>query len=101
MTTMQQVEDDGLDTVGIGLPERGVPMPRIGGFLGRLRRTLERLEVGMSVQLLNVSQKQERYIRQRMPTLATELSAKFSVRVASNLRDRSSAKRTLRVYRTE
>lgn len=76
-------------------------MPRVGGFLGRLRRTLERLEVGMSVQLLNVSEKQERYIRQRMPTLGTELQAKYSVRVASHLRDRGASKRTLRVYRTE
>lgn len=100
MTTKQQIEDDGLDAVGIGLPERGVPMPRMGGFLGRLRRTLERLEIGMSVQLLNVTLKQERYIRQRMPALGEELGAKYSVRVADHMRDRSH-KRTLRVYRLE
>ena len=75
-------------------------MPRMGGFLGRLRRTLERLECGMSAQLLNVSLKQEKYIRQRMPALGGELGAKYSVRVADHVRDRS-AKRTLRVYRIE
>jgi hypothetical protein len=100
MNQQQQDEDGGLDDVGIGLPEKGVPMPRTGGFLGRLRRVLERLEVGMSAQLLNVSLKQERYIRQRMPTLAREMDAKYSVRVADRVRDRSS-KRTLRVYRVE
>lgn len=100
MGTKQQVEDDGLDDVEVGPPERGVPMPRAGGFLGKLRRGLERLEVSMSLALLNVSHKQERYIRQRMPLLAAELNAKFSVRVADHKRDRS-AKRTLRVYRIE
>jgi hypothetical protein len=100
MNNKQQDEDNGLEGIGIGLPERGVPMPRSGGFLGRLRRTLERLEVGMSAQLLNVSIKQERYIRQRMPTIGREMDAKFSVRVADRVRDRSS-KRTLRVYRVE
>lgn len=100
MNTVQQAEDDGLDAVGIGPIERGVPMSRAGGFLGRLRRTLERLEVGMSCTLLNVSQKQERYIRQRMPTLGKSMQAKYSVRVADKLRDRS-AKRTLRVHRIE
>jgi len=54
----------------------------------------------MSAQLLNVSLKQERYIRQRMPTLGRELTAKFSIRVADHVRDRS-GKRTLRVYRVE
>jgi hypothetical protein len=97
---MQHNEDDGLDGIGIGPVERGVPMPRAGGFLGRLRRTLERLEVGMSATLLNVSLKQERYIRQRMPTLAREMEAKYSIRVADHVRDRAS-KRTLRVYRVE
>jgi len=100
MTTMQQDETEGLDGIGIGLPERGVPLPRTGGFLGRLRRTLERLEVGMSATLVNVTLKQEQYIRQRMPTLGREMDAKYSVRVADRVRDRSS-KRTLRVYRVE
>jgi hypothetical protein len=100
MNHEQHDEDNGLQGVGIGLPEKGVPLPRVGGFLGRLRLTLERLEVGMSAQLLNVSLKQERYIRQRMPSLAREMGAKYSVRVADRMRDRSS-KRTLRVYRVE
>jgi hypothetical protein len=97
---MQHDELEGLDGIGIGLPERGVPMPRTGGFLGRLRRTLERLEIGMSATLINVTIKQERYIRQRMPTMGREMQAKYSVRVADRVRDRS-GKRTLRVYRVE
>lgn len=100
MNQLQQDEESGLDDVGIGLPEKGVPLPRTGGFLGRLRRVLERLEVGMSATLVNVSLKQERYIRQRMPTLGREMEAKYSVRVADRVRDRST-KRTLRVYRVE
>jgi hypothetical protein len=73
MNQQQHDEGDGLEDVGIGPIERGVPLPRAGGFLGRLRRTLERLELGMSAQLLNVSLKQERYIRQRMRiTCATD-----------------------------
>lgn len=100
MNQEQHDEDDGLESIGIGPIEPGVPLPRAGGFLGRLRRTLERLEVGMSAQLLNVSLKQERYIRQRMPTLGRELNAKYSIRVADHVRDRAS-KRTLRVYRLE
>lgn len=99
-TKQQEEEDTGLDNIGIGPIERGVPLPRAGGFLGRLRRTLERLEVGMSAQLLNVSLKQERYIRQRMPTLAREMQARYSIRVADHVRDRT-GKRTLRVYRVE
>lgn len=98
MNTKQQVEDDGLDEVQIGPIETGVPFPRTGGFLGRLRRGLERLEVGMSFTLLNVSLKQERYIRQRMPGLGKDFNAKYSVRVVDRIRDRS-AKRTLRVHR--
>lgn len=101
MNTKQQTEGGGgLDEIAIGLPEDGVPMPRVEGFLGRLRRTLERLEVGMSVELLNVPIKREKYIRQRMPTLGKELGAKYSVRVSSHVRDRST-KRSLRVWRTE
>lgn len=95
-----QDEDDDLGNIGIGPIESGVPLPRSGGFLGRLRRTLERLEVGQSCRLLNVAIKQERYIRQRMPALAKSMGAKYSIRVADKLRDRSS-KRTLRVHRLE
>jgi hypothetical protein len=93
-------DDDDLSSVGIGPIETGVPLPRSGGFLGRLRRTLERLEIGNSCKLINVSLKQERYIRQRMPALAKSMDAKFAIRVADHLRDRSS-KRTLRVHRIE
>lgn len=99
-TTVQQDEDTGLDSVAIGPIESGVPLPRIGGFLGRLRRTLERLEVGMSTTLLNVTLKQERYIRQRLPGIGRDLNAKYSLRVADHLRDRS-GKRTLRCHRVE
>lgn len=100
MNNKQQVEDNGLDGVAVGAIERGIPFPRTGGFLGRLRRALERLEVGMSFTLMNVTLKQERYIRQRMPALGKDFDAKFSVRVADHVRDRS-AKRTLRVHRIE
>ena len=91
-------EGDAMDDVGIGPIEAGVPLPRADGFLGRLRRTLERLEVGMSVALLNVSIKQERYIRARLPSVGKEMEARYSVRVQDHKRDRS-AKRTLRIHR--
>jgi len=93
-------EDDALDSVGIGPIETGVPLPRKHGFLGRLRLTLERLEVGNSVQLLNVTFKQEKYIRARVPSLGASMSAKYSVRVADGARDRS-GKRSLRIHRIE
>lgn len=84
----------------IGLPERGVPMPRQGGFLGKLRQAVERLEVGMSLTLHHVSWKQEKYIRQRLPGVGRDLASRYSIRVMDKSRDRS-AKRTLRVYRIE
>lgn len=82
----------------IGIPERGVPMPRQGGFLGKLRRAVERLEVGMSLTLTNVTWKQEKYIRQRLPSVGRDLNSKYSIRVMDKSRDRT-VKRTLRVYR--
>lgn len=99
MSTAQQ-DQDTMDDVGIGPIEVGVPLPRAGGFLGRLRRTLERLEVGMSTTLLNVTMKQERYIRARLPSVGKTMQCKFSIRVEDHKRDRS-AKRTLRVHRVE
>ena len=93
-------DDDDTSTIGIGPPESGVPLPRADGFIGRLRRTLEQLEVGMKCDLLNVSLKQERYIRSRLPILGRELDSKFTARVADHKRDRS-VKRTLRVWRLE
>ena len=97
MNTKQHDEGD-LDNIEIGPIESGVLLPRIGGFIGKLRRTLEKVEVSQAVRLLNVSIKQERYIRQRMPTLNKEMNAKFSVRVADHLRDRSGV-RTLYIKR--
>ncbi len=96
----QQHDEGDLSNIEIGPIISGVPLPRVGGFVGKLRRTLEKLEVGQMVRLLNVSLKQERYIRQRMPALGAELNAKFSVRVGDKLRDRS-GKRTLHVHRIE
>lgn len=93
-------EDDALESVGIGPIETGVPLPRKHGFLGRLRLSLERLEVGNSVQLLNVTFKQEKYIRARVPLLGTSMQAKYSVRVVGKERDRS-GKRALRIHRVE
>lgn len=93
-------DEDSLESVGIGPIETGVPLPRKHGFLGRLRRTLERLEVGNSAQLLNVSFKQEKYIRARLPLLGRAMNARFSVRITDSPRDRS-VKRTLRVHRIE
>lgn len=93
-------DDDDMASVGIGLPTAGVPLPRADGFIGRLRRNLERLEVGMTVDLLNVSIKQERYIRAQIPQLGTRMKAKFSVRVATGRGNRK-GKRTLRVWRLE
>lgn len=92
--------DDDMASVGIGLPTVGVPMPRVEGFIGRLRRTLERLEVGMMVELLNVDAKQERYIRARLPRLQRTMECRFSVRVGSNKRN-PATKRTLQVWRLE
>lgn len=100
MNTETPFDDSDLETVGIGPIESGVPLPRVGGFLGRLRRTLERLEVGMSVTLNNCTIKQEKYVRQRMPGLAKSMGARYSIRVADHNRDRS-AKRTLRIFRVE
>lgn len=97
-TTKQDVDD--MSDVGIGPVEVGVPMPRAGGFLGRLRRTLERLEVGNSAAILNVTLQQEKYIRARLPGVGKSMQAKFSIRVEDHKRDRS-AKRTLRVWRIE
>jgi hypothetical protein len=99
MDTTKQDEDN-MSDVGIGPIETGIPMPRAGGFLGRLRRTLERLEVGNSATILNVSMQQEKYIRARLPSVGKSMQAKFSVRVEDHKRDRS-AKRTLRVWRIE
>lgn len=93
-------DDDDMVNVGIGQIESGVPIPRADGFIGRLRRSLERLEVGMSVELLNVNLKQEKYIRARLPQLGREMDQKYSVRVSSNKRNRS-IKRSLRVWRLE
>lgn len=93
-------EDDDLAAVGIGPIETGVPLPRVGGFLGRLRRSLERLAVGDAVTVQNVTLKQERYIRARLPAIGREMTAKYSIRVADHKRDRS-VKRTLRVHRVE
>lgn len=100
MSTIEQQEFDELAEIGIGPVESGVPLPRAGGFLGRLRRTLERLEVGMSVVLENVTYKQERYIRARLPDLGKGLEAKYSVRVVDHKRDRT-VKRSLRIHRLE
>lgn len=100
MSTIEQQEYDELAGIGIGPIEAGVPLPRAGGFLGRLRRTLERLEVGMSVVLENVTHKQERYIRARLPDMGRGMDAKYSVRVVDHKRDRT-AKRSLRVHRIE
>lgn len=97
MNTKQHDEGD-LGNIEIGPIESGVLLPRIGGFIGKLRQILEKLEVSQAVRLLNVSIKQERYIRQRMPTLGKAMEAKFSVRVGDHLRDRS-GKRTLWVKR--
>ena len=99
MGTVEQVVDE-MSDVGIGAVEVGIPMPRVGGFLGRLRRTLERLEVGNSTTVLNVTLKQERYIRARLPGVGKSMLAKFSIRVEDHKRDRS-VKRTLRVWRIE
>jgi len=92
--------DDDMSNVAIGPIESGRPMPRADGFIGRLRRTLERLEVGMSVEVKNVSLKQEKYIRARLPQIGREMKQKHSVRVGSNKRDRS-VKRTLFIWRIE
>lgn len=92
--------DDDMTSVGIGPPTAGVPMPRSDGFIGRLRRSLERLEVGMYCDLLNVTWKQERYIRARMPSVERDMECKFSIRVATKKRDRT-GKRTLHVWRLE
>ena len=92
--------DDDMSAVVVGPPETGVPLPRADGFIGRLRRTLEQLEVGGYCNLLNVSLKQERYIRSRLPIIGRELSSKFTARVHDHKRDRS-VKRTLRVWRLE
>lgn len=100
MNTLKPVEEDNMSSIGIGAIESGVPLPRAGGFLGRLRRTLERLEVGMSTTVLNVTLKQEKYIRARLPVMGRSMQARYSVRVLDNKRDRS-VKRTLRVYRIE
>lgn len=97
---MIEADDDDMSSVAIGLPTSGVPMPRTDGFIGRLRRQLERLEVGMFVDLMNTSWKQEQYIRARMPGMGREMKCRFSIRVASNKRDRA-LKRTLRVWRLE
>ena len=94
------VPDDDMASVGIGLPTSGMPMPRVEGFIGRLRRTLERLEVGMFCELFNVDAKQERYIRARLPRVQRAMDCKFSVRVGSNKRN-PSAKRTLHIWRLE
>jgi hypothetical protein len=99
MTTSVKHEEE-FDEVEIGLPEKGVPMPRQGGFLGKLRRAVERLEVGMSLTLTHVTWKQEKYIRQRLPGVGRDLQSRYSIRVMDNARDRT-GKRTLRVYRTE
>ena len=93
-------DDDDMSAVAIGPPESGVPLPRADGFIGRLRRNLEQLEVGMTCNLLNVSLKQERYIRSRLPILGRELNCKFTARIVDHKRDRS-VKRTLRVWRLE
>lgn len=92
--------DDDMASVGIGLPTVGMPMPRVEGFIGRLRRTLERLEVGAFCELFNVTAKQERYIRARMPRVERAMECKFSIRVATHKRD-PSVKRTLHVWRLE
>lgn len=100
MSTIEQQEYDELAGIGIGPIEAGVPLPRAGGFLGRLRRTLERLEIGMSVTLENVTHKQECYIRARLPSLGKAMETKYSVRVVDHHRDRS-VKRRLRIHRVE
>lgn len=97
---MSTVDDDTMDDVGIGQPTAGVPMPRIDGFIGRLRRNLERLEVGMYLDVVNVNIKQEKYLRARLSQVGKDMQCKFSVRIASNKRDRS-VKRTLHIWRIE
>ena len=92
--------DDDMSAVVVGPPEIGVPLPRADGFIGRLRRTLEQLEVGMHCKLLNVSLKQERYIRSRLPILGRELNVKFTAHIVDNKRNRS-VKRTLCIWRLE
>lgn len=93
-------DDDDMANVGIGQPTAGIPMPRTDGFIGRLRRTLERLEVSMTCDLLNVNFKQEKYIRARLPQVQRDMDCKFSIHVVTNKRDRS-GKRTLRIWRLE
>lgn len=93
-------DDDDMGNVGIGQPTAGIPMPRSDGFIGRLRRTLERLEVSMTCDLLNVSFDQEKYIRSRMPQVQRDMDCKFSIRVMTNKRNRT-GKRTLRIWRIE
>lgn len=82
-------------------------MPSKSGFLRKLWRVLERLEVGMSLTLSNVTFTQEKYLRQRLPDVGKELGKelntgahRYSIRVLDNKRDRS-AKRTLRIFRVE
>jgi hypothetical protein len=99
-TQTPQSDLDDLAEVGIGPVETGVPLPRAGGFLGRLRRSLERLAVGDALSLHNVTLKQERYIRARLPVVGRDMEARYSVHVATKIRDRS-GKRTLRVHRVE
>jgi hypothetical protein len=99
-TAMIADDDNDMSAVAIGPPETGVPLPRADGFIGRLRRNLEQLEVGGYCNLLNVNLKHERYIRSRLPILGRELNCKFTARVADHKRDRS-VKRTLRVWRLE
>lgn len=93
-------DDDAMDSIAIGVPTKGVPMPRSDGFIGRLRRTLERLEVGMYVDLLNVGFKPEQHIRARLPALQADMQCKFRVNVETNKRNRT-VKRTLRIWRLE
>lgn len=97
---MMPDDDEGMNGVEIGLPTAGNPAPRTDGFVGRLRRNLERLEVGMTLDLLNCSLKQERYIRARIPQVAVGMGCKFRVYVLDNRRNRT-VKRTLRIWRLE
>ena len=89
-----------MNNIGVGPITVGVPIPRKGGFMQRLRRDLERMEVGDMVELNNVQFKHERTIRARMPKMQSNLGMKFSVRVGLGKQDRS-LKRTLQIWRTE
>jgi|KBSSwiStaDraftv2_1062776.scaffolds.fasta_scaffold1116529_2 hypothetical protein len=93
--------DEDFDDIEVSEPMRGVPLPRAGGFLGRLRPKLEQLTVGMVLELKNVTAKQEKYLRQKLPEVGRSMDMRYSIRVATNYRAPAAGKRTLHVHRVE